>query len=306
MRTLALALISFLLLSANAAAQQVRSALTTDTVRVGDIFGVAVQVDLPREAELIVPDTLALSGDLENAARKRVRVDSLADGTFRHLITYPITAWRPGQFPLPAIEIMVRTARGQQSLAATLPELEVLSVLPADTTGIEAKPPRDVWGASRLWWPLLLLAILALALLAAAIWWWRHRRNRTAAPAAEPLTPAIPPLEWALAELARIRGSGWLERGDYRRYYIALSETLRRYTAMLDGNWGIDLTTGELEARMRETRAEPGALLGILEHADLVKFAQHMPARDRAAQDLEAAQRWLENFQKPPLLAEAA
>lgn len=299
------ALLACALVTAPAAAQQVRSALTADTVRVGDVLGVAVQVDLPRGAELIVPDTLALSGDLENAARKRVRVDSLADGTLRHLVTYPITVWRPGQFPLPAIQVMVRSARGEQVLDAPLPVVNVLSVLPADTTGVEAKPPRDVWGASRLWWPLAVLALLVLAALAVLIWWWRRRRPSVER-LVEPMVPAIPPLEWALAELARIRGSGWLERGDYRRFYSALSETLRRYTALLDGSWSTDLTTRELDLRMRQSNAEPGALHAILDRADFVKFARHQPDRESAAQDLEAAQRWLESFKRPPLLAEAA
>jgi hypothetical protein len=153
-----------------------RAALTRDTVYVGDIVGVAIEVRVPAGTVVNTADTLELSGDLENAAPRRVRVDSLQDGGIRYLITYPITAWRPGNYPLPNLSAVLQGTVAQ-TLEVTPPTLTVVSVLPADTSNIQPKPPRDVWGANRLWWPLLLLALLLLALLAALIWWWRRRKR---------------------------------------------------------------------------------------------------------------------------------
>src|SRR5687768_5917215 len=131
------------------AGQDVRVAITPDSaIRVGDVVGVAVQIDLPASATLTMPDTLDLGTDLENAARKLMRVDSLASGSLRYLITYPITAWRPGTHQLAPITATFSTQGVPQSVEVPLPELTVLSVLPADTTNIEARPPRDVWGNS--------------------------------------------------------------------------------------------------------------------------------------------------------------
>ena len=305
MRKSALLLLLTLLSAARLSAQDVQAAIAPDTVRVGDIVAVGVQVLLAPGTELVVPDTLELSGDLENAARKRVRVDSLNDGTLRHIITYPITAWRPGRYPLPEITLSLLHNGVRQTVPVTLPELNVLTVLPPDTAGVEAKPPRDVWGASRLWWPLVLLGLLALALIAALIWWWR-RRKRPEEVLPEIVIPAVPPREWALSELERIRQMGLLERGDYRRFYIELSDLLRHYVVKLDGMWSTDLTTGELDSRMRQARAEPGTLVGVLERADLVKFARHQPGRERPLADLDTARKWVETFEKPSLLAEAA
>ncbi|MGH7466741.1 MAG: DUF4381 family protein [Longimicrobiales bacterium] len=295
-----------LLMGAPMAAQQVQVGLTADTIRVGDIVGVAVQVSAPAGAELIVPDTLDLSGDLENAARRRVRLDSLADGTLHYVVTFPITAWRPGTHALPTLQLSLRTAGQQQPITVTLPELDVLSVLPADTAGVEARPPRDVWGASRLWWPIVLLAVLAAITLGALFWWWRQRRrSATESPVEAPL-PVIPPREWALQELARIGQAGWLERNEYRRFYIELSVTLRRYVAMLDGAWSTDLTTPELSARVRLIGADPKELEAILQRSDLVKFARQDPGRERPRADLTAARVWVETFEKPFAFAEAA
>src|SRR5262245_1785676 len=201
--------LAFAVGAAHASAQQVRTGFPPDTVRVGDVLGVTMQVDLPAEAELIVPDTLEISGELENAARKNVRIDSLSNGLLRHSITYPITIWRPGTFPLPRMTVTVRSTRGEQSLSVKWPDVKVASILPADTTNVEAKPPRDVWGANRLWWPLLLLALAALLVMAALIWWWRRLQGTIEEPVA-PVVPATPPREWALRELQRIAKAGWL------------------------------------------------------------------------------------------------
>jgi hypothetical protein len=305
MRVFSFLFVAFAMVVAHASAQQVRTGFTSDTVRVGDVLGVAMQVDLPAGAELVVPDTLELSGDLENAARKHVRIDTLSNGMLRHSIAYPIAIWRPGKFALPRVAVTVRDQRGERSISVKWADVNVTSVLPADTTNVEAKPPRDAWGANRLWWPLLLLVLAALAAVAALIWWMRRRQSTIEEPVA-PVVPAIPPREWALRELQRIAKAGWLERGEYRPYYIALSETLRQYVGMLDSDWSTDLTTYELNQQMLASQAHADTLSGILERADLVKFARHEPGRERPRIDFDAARLWVETFEKPRVLQEAA
>src|SRR5688572_19741614 len=165
----ALVAATFLLTGLTAASAQ-QAALTRDSVRVGDPFGVAVQFDVPAGGELLIPDTIDVFGDLENSAAKRVRIDTLAGGALRYLITYPLSAWKPGEHTLPHITAIVRVNQDDQTFDVTLPTVTVISVLPADTTNIEAKPPRDVWGASRLWWPIILALLAALAIIGLAIW----------------------------------------------------------------------------------------------------------------------------------------
>ncbi len=298
--------VALFIVASTAGGQNVRVALTSDSIRVGDVVGVALQIDLPAATTLTLPDTLELGADLENAARKQVRVDSLANGSLRYLITYPITAWRPGTLTLPAVTATFSTSGVQQSIQVQLPELNVLSVLPTDTTSIEAKPPRDVWGRSRLWWPLIVIGLVILAALAALYWWWRRRKRRAAA---EPDTAAVPdilPREWVARELERVERSGLLERGDLRRYYIELSQVLRQYVAMLDVGWSTDLTTGELERALARSGADGRALISLLHRADLVKFARHEPGPQQARSDLAAARQWAASFEKPAALAEAA
>jgi hypothetical protein len=296
----------FLVMVSSAEAQQARTGLTRKTIQVGDRFGVAVEFEVPAGGELLIPDTLDVSGDVENAARKRVQIDTTQSGSLHYLVTYPITVWRPGTDTLPPITATIRANGTERSLRVDLPVVIVTSVLPADTSNLEPKPPRDVWGANRLWWPIILAAALGVALIALLIWWWRRRRRQTTV---EPVVtmPAVTPREWALRELERLTAARLIERGEVRLFYIELSEILRKYLALLDNAWSTDLTTNELSDRLIASKVTPGLLFTLIDRADLVKFARHRPPLEQGKRDLEAARAWVDYFEPPALaLPEAA
>src|SRR5690606_3793554 len=144
--------------------QEVRVAVTPDTIAVGDVFHAAVRVDVPPGFRVELPDTLPVSGDLENAGRRRDLAEPLEGGGERLTFAYPLTAWRPGPIELPEIEArLVGPGESPRPLAIRLPSGVVRSVLPADTAGVQPRPLKDVLGADRLWWPILVGLVLALA-----------------------------------------------------------------------------------------------------------------------------------------------
>ena len=98
-----------LLLALQGGTGQPRVGFTRDTVRVGDLLGVAVHLEVPASATVSLADTLDVTGDIENAAPKRVQIDTLPNGMLRYRLTYPITAWKPGALALPALSATVRT-----------------------------------------------------------------------------------------------------------------------------------------------------------------------------------------------------
>jgi hypothetical protein len=281
---------------AGLAAQDVRSAVLPDTIRVGDVFTVALRLELPAGVAAILPDTLPVSGDLENAGGRDERVVEGPGGVRTVTAAYRLTAWRPGTLPLPPLPVLLRAPDGERVVEAQLPAVRVLSVLPADTAGIEPRPARDVLGGSRLLWPWLLLG---LALVLAGIGaWLLYRRFRR--PAAAVQAPAVPPRERALAELDAARTAGHLERGEVKAFYSLVTEALRRYLGSLRPGWGADLTSGELLHRLRgDLPEDPRTLARVLFAADLVKFARHRPGADEALADWEAARGWVAGFQPP-------
>jgi hypothetical protein len=283
-------------------AQASQAVVLADTIRVGDVVPVAVRVTVGPGDRVILPPMLDLAGDLENAARVRERVDTLDNGGIQVTGVYAVTPWRPGLAPLPDLAIPVLDPAGEvRTVTASLPPLEVLSVLPVDAQLLEPMPARGVLGPSWAWWPFVLLAI-GILLLAAALWWWL-RRDRPAAVAAE--RPAVSPRDAALAALHHARAAGLIERAEWKEFYTRVSLALREYLQAIEPAWSDDLTTTELLARVRTDAGHDVAvdLAALLRPADQVKFARYVPDADRAIAEWEAACRWVERFSPPHQLA---
>lgn len=289
------------LMPAASTAQTARTAVVPDSITVGSVFRVAIRLSVPAGTRAMFPDTLRVPENVEAAARRLIDVDSSTAGEYTYTAVYPLTAWKPGPVRLDPALVRTESAGRSSRIEATFPEVRIQSVLPQDSAGIEPKPAKDVLGPSRLMWPMVLAAFLVVALIVAAIVLWRRRRKPS------PLQPATPPRELALVELERIRRQGWLERGEWKMFYSAVSGVLRRYAAALEAEWGRDLTTTELGAAMgaRLTRAAPehgtggDRLIALLGGADLVKFAARRPSRPEAEEAWTESLGWVETFDWP-------
>jgi hypothetical protein len=286
-----------------AQAQTVSTGISRDTVRVGDPVRVVVRVDgVPANTEVLLPDSLAAVDDVENAGRVRVRRDTIAGGSSRITAAYPVLIWRPGETTLPELPMIVRSEGRERTLQVKLPVVNVVPVLPADTTNIEAKPPKDVWGPNRLWWPWLIAAALVLAILA-ALWWWYSRRRKT--DVVVTAVPLVDPRERAVQELRRIRALKLVDQQEFKQHYILLSEVLRNFAAANEKEWSTDLTTEELAPRIK-LRSDAAPLIRLLRNADTVKFAKRIPPATEARTDLDKAEEWVTSFNRPVETAEAA
>ncbi len=278
----------------------VRAALGADTIRVGDLVPVAVRVSVAPGERVAWPDTLPLAGsEAENAARVRVRVDTLADGRLEAEAVYAVTPWRTGEVELP--QLAVGVVAGDESVrtrTVPLPVLRVTSVLPDDTAGIGPKPAKGVVGPSWAWTSILAAVLAALAVLGALVWWWRRRYPPELALEA----PRADPRERALGRLDAALQAGLLEQGAMKTFYTRVSHAVRGYLADLDPDWGDDLTTTELLGRFRRqvTRTDAAALAELLRPADQVKFARRQPDATTARAEWQRARDWVASW-PPPL-----
>ena len=285
------------LLPSLVAAQQIRAALSPDTITVGDVAQVGVRITAPANAAVSLPDSLVLTGDLENAGRPDVQVAENADGTRTLTAVYPITAWRPGVDTLPAFEVAV-DVDGQMLLDTVRAlVLTVASVLPPDTTGIEAKPPKDVLGPNWVWWMWALLALAIALAIGLLVWWWLRRRRRRPAV----VVPDVSPRERALSELDAILAERLYDRPSTAPFYERVSAVLRTYLADVDPRWSRDRTTSELSAAVlpAATPEMAARLRALLREADAVKFANARPDAATARRHLDAVRVWVEGF--PPV-----
>ena len=276
-----------------ALAQDVRVALTADTVTVGDMFSAALRVVVPDGYSVEFPDSLGLGPELEIAGRQH-ETSAVVPGGTEVTMVYPMTAWRPGEHVLPALTVRLVGPDGIRDASVPLGVVNVRSVLPPDTAGVQPRPPRDVLGAERLLWPWVVAALLALLVATGLIAWWRWRSR---AGSREPVS-AMTPRDRALAALDRARALGLLEAGEFKTFYSMTSEAVRHFLASSDPAWGVDRTTSELVAILSES-FDADDLVRVREaliRADLVKFARHRPEMGEALAEWQAIRDWVERF----------
>ena len=145
----------------------------------------------------------------------------------------------------------------------------------------------------RLAW-LVALAAAALAVLIALARWIR-RRVRIA---------RMAPRERALLELEALLARHLAERGQFKRFYVELTQVVRRYIERRHAIRAPKQTTEEfLRAAAESGRFPPDTLARLrafLESADLVKFAGVVATEDTARGAASAARAYLEAEPKEP------
>ena len=105
------------------------------------------------------------------------------------------------------------------------------------------------------------------------------------------------PWDKAIQGLDEIEGQDLPAAGDYRQHYTLVSQVVRSYMGIIcfpdDGRTEAPgLTTEELEAGLRNSTLEPSIerlVIDLLEDADSVKFANHIPTSAEAQETLRRA-----------------
>jgi hypothetical protein len=224
----------------------------------------------------------------------------LPDGSVEETHTLVVAAYATGRQEVPAVKVVTKDAQGREATLTSAPmSFDVASVLKeGETAPADLKHPIAM--AERLYWPW---AALGLALVAAAAFlWWRQRSRRPAA--ALPAVPPPPPRpehEIAYEELQQLLGSGRLERGETKAFYIELAEILRRYLGRRFAIDTFERTTFEILEALRGARLGPNALTlaaQSLGSCDLVKFAKYVPDRDESRRHVEQAYRLVDETRR--------
>ncbi len=286
-----------------AAAIEVQADIRPDSVRVGERITLTVTVRGVADEAGIVFATLPDTGVVTALGPPSPGGEPGARSA-----RYQLAAWEIGEFALPLAD--VRVVSGATELRIPLPDVRVrvVSVLPAeaDIDTLAWKPPADVLGPNWSLGEKLAAAGLALAVLLATVLYLRRRGTGQPVP---PPPPARSAQARALEALDRLEASGLVDAGELKGFYSAVSHILREFLAVTDAAWGLDLTTAELMERIGRDGVPDSQVLtlsGLLDGADFVKFARRRPTRAQAARALDAARRWLVEFERAAPVPEPA
>ena len=153
----------------------------------------------------------------------------------------------------------------------------VASVLPRGMKDINDLKPAETFPNLWLW------IVPGILLLAAGLFYAGVRLVRRLRRIRELAGSPLPPWEQALAALDELPWQEWLTAGQFKRFYYALSQVLKRYIERRFEFNAVEQTTTEILASMRTHRTPMRDEVGLfLTRSDFVKYAKTVPPDEEA------------------------
>ena len=252
------------------------ASIDRDLARVGGIVEFRLKYRLPEGARLPAEPKIKGIEGLTPVDRQ------IGPGLIRiRLLVDQLGPWKTGELSLSYID-----KEGKNQVLTTDPvSLTVTSNLGDRPAEVELKPIQGIIPTRPLWLKYLPWAagLLGILLIMSVLLWW-NKRGRGEKP---PVIPQIPPHIRAKKEIEELDAQRFFEKGHAKRFYFRFSEILRRYLGSLRGFPAVELTTEEI-ARCIDREQDRG-LLALLRQADLVKFADRVPAPARKEEEVKTA-----------------
>jgi hypothetical protein len=309
---------------------EVRIHAEPDKATIGDPIRIELDITLPKGYQVSLPQLGNQIGDfsvlelypgpsvpdLKQAGQSQPSKSpgrAGNDESFHHRIRIVAAVYKTGEFTFPSLALSLRGRAGKETPLPT-PTIKVViqSLLPAQDQQLkdlkkQAKMPEPV-----RWLLWLALGFLALVLAVAAWWFYRRRKRASVAPLG---APQLDPFQLAEAELRDLLGRGLLEKHRVKRFYVALSDIVKK---TLEAGYGIpaaEKTTDEVIEALQAEKSTPAESDGLkciesfLTLCDLVKFAKFIPSQVENEEAVQRAFRILEmgrNHRAVPATADAA
>ena len=272
----------------------VRVSLVADSheLTVGDLITISLIVSHPENYAVVIPRLERQWGPFEVQAQTSVQTVSQADGIRTVAKQFRVTLFAPGTVETPDLPVAVRGPDGTGTQFSPAPiRLTVNSVLASPDEELkDLRPPADL--STPLWERPVVLVLIAVAALVTAVGTALLfiRRSRRAHEPVATLPDLRTPWEVATQELDRIARLDLPGRGGMKEHYTLVAAALRTYlgaTYLRDagGQNADDMSTEEIATGTWQSDLEyqnARLVIELLQESDLVKFANHEPAADRA------------------------
>lgn len=273
---------------------EVTAAVDKQTAYIGDLINYSVIITYDSALKLIPPAVGANLGGFDVKDYHVSDEKKVDQGRRQQSLSFNIRTFTTGDYVIPPmpIQYMLPPDSTLKVIAADPIKITIKSVLAegaaADTLTLRPLKPQVSMAKSHTG---IIVAVIAFVILSAAAAWYffiYRRRGRVE----EAFVDPRPAWEIAFAELAMLREKDYLVKGEWKAYYIELTDIFRRYLGKKFNFAALDMTTEEIETALDERRLEEivaAKIVGFLQQADLVKFAKEIPPPERPAQDWETA-----------------
>ena len=274
---------------------EIRAEAHPEIASVGDPIRVDLAITAPPGYRIEIPEPERRIGDFHildfvpgpglpdpAEAGKREPSTTPPDEAARQGKAQVVTAvYKTGKFTFPGIPVYVTNKDGRKTGHRSPPiDIEIKSVLAADDSNLrDLKKQADIPEPVR--WLLWTLVAAAACVLGAAAWYIRRRLgNRPVS--SQSVSLAQNPFERAESDLRDLIAMQLPENGHAKKFYVLLSEIVKRILEAAYPIPAAERTTIEI---MEDLRRQNGlgtenleAVESLLLQCDIVKFAKYIPS----------------------------
>jgi len=274
-----------------------------DTVTIGDEIYVEFEIRYPSKIELSEP-TIEESGQ-QFALKSEPKVETRIKGDLKiSTYSFVLAAFEQGELEIPAyVFYWYDDENIQNSIVSPVRTVQVLSVLPADTTQHQL---RDIIGPKELpvqWLYYILVAIGAIIVAYIAYYLYKRESGDIELPE----TPPEPPYDIAIGKLVSLKTRDLPGKGRYKQYYIELSEIIKHYIQGRFEIIAVEATTYEIKRDLKHPelpRDKAEMIISLLTRSDLIKFAKQMPKPEAPVEDYNIARLFVTSTKPVVIIAD--
>ncbi len=262
---------------------QVNHHLSSKTAIVGDYvtYAVTATSDAASRPHFFVPTSNKL-GDFfilkQKTTSKKVGTQILTQKT------YTLSAYQTGSVHIPIQTVFYQENGVTQSILLDKMSLDVQSVVTENIASANLRPLAQPLSLAMNLGPYiegLLGSLLFALLLAYAYRYWKQRHLAAHPPHHLPSDP-LSAADRALAELVALKARQFLEKGEVKAHYMALTDIIKHYFSERYEHPVTELTTEECLAALEHVMDDQTLrrLRHVLRLSDLAKFAKYVPTSE--------------------------
>ncbi len=265
-------------------------------IYIGDLITYKVVIQYDSTLELIPPP---LGANLQIFEVKEYQTDILTrldDGRMQSENTFVFSTFTTGDYVIEPVPVVFNLPDGKRkALLSDAVSIKVLSLLDNVSDSTDIKPLKAQYEFERdltRYYIYSGIGLLLLIIVVLLLWYGYRRKTETSEPV--DLRPAW---EIAFENLAMLRQKNLPHDGHYKQFYIELTEIIRSYYEKMYQIKVMDMTTEEFLTAFRELELPNGhyeRTAKFFAHADLVKFAKHVPDVERIDEDFEEVHQSIE------------
>jgi hypothetical protein len=204
---------------------------------------------------------------------KRGKIDTVLNGSFTdYYQVITITSFDSGRWQFPSLFV--------SGISQPTPPVAI-DVLPVDVSKMaDYNDIKDIDEVKRENDPLIIAIIAAITILSLLIIYWLFIKKRKVFVESPPAKASLSPLDWALAELNKLKDQNLNTPVEVKKYYSALTDISRTFFNRQLQQRSLQQTTDEWMITLQPLSVDnetKTSFFQVLRLADTVKFARYLP-----------------------------